>query len=252
MQLDELKRSVRLRVFKSREIYDYLKRLFDDEKKIVLEFDPNPEPSLSLPGIKIDNSQIYFHAIPKQNELESFINAIKIVAEGVKEGSEIRIITFVAPICPNCKATVDSINTLARKYAIEHHVVDATMFHDFAEKHGVMSVPTAFIGKMRFVGALTLSKAEKLIRDAINGDYRDYLVEKLMKGEIEDVKAIVVEEKLGELLGELMGHEEFMVRLGAMATAEALEGEEEVVEGVKKAVRKLLTHEDARIRRMLQ
>ncbi len=166
----------------------------------------------------------------------------------MKEGSEIRIITFVAPICPNCKATVDSINTLARKYAIEHHVVDATMFHDFAEKHGVMSVPTAFIGKMRFVGALTLSKAEKLIRDAINGDYRDYLVEKLMKGEIEDVKAIVVEEKLGELLGELMGHEEFMVRLGAMATAEALEGEEEVVEGVKKAVRKLLTHEDARIR----
>lgn len=248
MQLDELKRSVRLRVFKSREIYDYLKRLFEDEKKIVLEFDPNPEPSLSLPGIKIDNSQIYFHAIPKQNELESFINAIKIVAEGVKEGSEIRIITFVAPVCPNCKATVDSINTLARKYAIEHHVVDATMFHDFAEKHGVMSVPTAFIGKMRFVGALTLSKAEKWIRDAINGDYRDYLVEKLMKGEIEDVKAIVVEEKLGELLGELMGHEEFMVRLGAMATAEALEGEEEVVEGVKKAVRKLLTHEDARIR----
>lgn len=248
MRLDELKRSIRLRVFNSREIYDYLKKLFEDEEKITLEFNPNPEPRLSLPGVKIDNSEIYFHAIPKQNELESFIKAIKIVAEGVKGGSEIRIITFVAPVCPNCRATVDSINTLARKYAIEHHVVDATMFHDFAERHGVMSVPTTFIGKMRFVGALTPSKAEKWIRDAMNRDYRDYIIEKLASGEIEDVKAIVVEEKLGELLGELMGHEEFIVRLGAMATAEALEGEKEVVEGVKKAVRKLLTHEDARIR----
>ncbi|AAB90716.1 thioredoxin family protein [Archaeoglobus fulgidus] len=248
MRLDELKRSIRLRVFNSREIYDYLKKLFEDEEKITLEFNPNPEPRLSLPGVKIDNSEIYFHAIPKQNELESFIKAIKIVAEGVKGGSGIRIITFVAPVCPNCRATVDSINTLARKYAIEHHVVDATMFHDFAERHGVMSVPTTFIGKMRFVGALTPSKAEKWIRDAMNRDYRDYIIEKLASGEIEDVKAIVVEEKLGELLGELMGHEEFIVRLGAMATAEALEGEKEVVEGVKKAVRKLLTHEDARIR----
>ncbi|MDI3496964.1 thioredoxin family protein [Archaeoglobus sp.] len=248
MRLDELKRSIRLRVFNSREIYDYLKKLFEDEEKITLEFNPNPEPRLSLPGVKIDNSEIYFHAIPKQNELESFIKAIKIVAEGVKGGSEIRIITFVAPVCPNCRATVDSINTLARKYAIEHHVVDATMFHDFAERHGVMSVPTTFIGRMRFVGALTPSKAEKWIRDAMNRDYRDYIIEKLASGEIEDVKAIVVEEKLGELLGELMGHEEFIVRLGAMATAEALEGEKEVVEGVKKAVRKLLTHEDARIR----
>lgn len=248
MRLDELKRSIRLRVFNSREIYDYLKKLFEDEEKITLEFNPNPEPRLSLPGVKIDNSEIYFHAIPKQNELESFIKAIKIVAEGVKGGSGIRIITFVAPVCPNCRATVDSINTLARKYAIEHHVVDATMFHDFAERHGVMSVPTTFIGRMRFVGALTPSKAEKWIRDAMNRDYRDYIIEKLASGEIEDVKAIVVEEKLGELLGELMGHEEFIVRLGAMATAEALEGEKEVVEGVKKAVRKLLTHEDARIR----
>lgn len=168
MRLDELKRSIRLRVFNSREIYDYLKKLFEDEEKITLEFNPNPEPRLSLPGVKIDNSEIYFHAIPKQNELESFIKAIKIVAEGVKGGSEIRIITFVAPVCPNCRATVDSINTLARKYAIEHHVVDATMFHDFAERHGVMSVPTTFIGRMRFVGALTPSKAEKWIRDAID------------------------------------------------------------------------------------
>ncbi len=248
MRLDELKRSIKLKVFASEEIYDYLKNLFNDEERITLEFNPTPEPNLSLPGVKIDNSEIYFHAVPKQNELQSFIHAIKIVAEGVKEGSEIRIITFVTPICPNCRATVDSINTLAQKFAIEHHIVDATLFPDFAEKYGVMSTPTTFIGKMKFVGAISLGKAERYIRDAINGDYRDYLAEKLMSGEMEDVKTLVVEEGLGELLGELMGHEEFMVRLGAMATAEALKGERKVVEGVKKAVRKLLKHEDVRIR----
>ncbi|WP_456329152.1 thioredoxin family protein [Archaeoglobus sp.] len=248
MRLDELKRSVILRVFGSEEIYDYLEKLFNDEERISLEFNPTPEPSLSLPGVKIDNSEIYFHAVPKQNELQSFIHAIKIVAEGVKEGSEIRIITFVTPICPNCRATVDSINTLAQKFAIGHHIVDATMFPDFAEKYGVMSAPTTFIGRMKFVGAISLAKAEKYIRDAINGDYRDYLAEKLMGGEMDDVKTLIVEEGLGELLGELMGHEEFVVRLGAMATAEALKDEKEVVEGVKRTLRKLLKHEDARIR----
>ncbi len=248
MRLDELKRSVILRVFGSEEIYDYLEKLFNDEERISLEFNPTPEPSLSLPGVKIDNSEIYFHAVPKQNELQSFIHAIKIVAEGVKEGSEIRIITFVTPICPNCRATVDSINTLAQKFAIGHHIVDATMFPDFAEKYGVMSAPTTFIGRMKFVGAISLAKAEKYIRDAINGDYRDYLAEKLMGGEMDDVKTLIVEEGLGELLGELMGHEEFVVRLGAMATAEALKDEKEVVEGVKRILRKLLKHEDARIR----
>jgi len=248
MRLDELKRSVMLKVFGSKEIYDYLKNLFSDEDRITFEFNHSPEPNLSLPGVKIDNSEIYFHAVPKQNELQSFIHAIKIVAEGVKEGSEIRIITFVTPICPNCKATVDSINTLAQKFAIEHHIVDATMFPDFAEKYGVMSAPTAFIGKMKFVGVISLAKAEKYIRDAINGNYRDYIAEKLMGGEMEDVKTLIVEEGLGELLGELMGHEEFMVRLGAMATAEALKGEKEIIEGVKKALRKLFKHEDVRIR----
>lgn len=248
MRLDELKRSIKLKVFASEEIYDYLKNLFNDEDRIILEFDSSPDPGLSLPGVKIDDSEIYFHAVPKQNELQSFIHAIKIVAEGVKEGSEVRIITFVTPTCPNCRATVDSINTLAQKFAIEHHTVDATMFPDFAEKYGVMSAPTTFIGKMKVVGAISLSKAEKYIRDAINGDYRDYLAEKLASGEMGDVKTLVVGEGLGELLGELMGHEEFMVRLGAMATAEALKGEGGVVEGVKKAVRKLLKHEDARIR----
>jgi len=246
MRLHELQRNIKLRVSGSEEIYNHLKNLFSDEDRITLEFEP--ETRFFLPGVKIDSSEIYFHAVPEQNELQSFVNAIKIVAGGVKEGSEIRIITFVTPMCPKCRVTVDAINSLAKKFAIEHHIVDATMFPDFAERYNVMSVPTTFIGRMKFVGAVDLSKAEKYIRDALNGDYRDYLAEKLRGGEMEDVKALVVEERLGELLGELMGHEEFMVRLGAMAAAEALMGEKEVVEGVRNALRKLLKHEDIRIR----
>ncbi len=248
IRLDELKKSILLKVYGDRKIYDYLKKLFGDSGKVKVVFSEKNEPFLNLPAVKIDNSEIYFHAIPKHNELQSFIHALKVVGEGAVGGDELSVITFVSPICPNCRTTVDAINTLAAKYPIRHHIVDATLFPKYAEKFDVMSVPTTIIGKMKFVGALNQREAEKFIKYAMCRDYRDYIAKKLMNGEIEEVKTLVSEEGLGEVLGELMGHREFMVRLGAMAAAEALKDNEIVVKGVKKAIRRLLNHEDARIR----
>jgi thiol-disulfide isomerase/thioredoxin len=215
---------------------------------VSFEFFTENEPHLNLPAVKIDSSEIYFHGIPKHNELESFVQALKLVAEGARGGNKLSIITFVSPLCPNCRATVDAINSLLSKYPLRHHIVDATMFPEFAEEFEVMSVPTTIMGKMRFVGALSVKEAELWVENALSGDYKNYIAKKLMNGEIEVVKALVSEEELGEVLGELMAHREFMVRLGAMAAAEALKDDKEVVEGVKRAIRKLLKHEDARIR----
>lgn len=236
--MQEVRKRLTLTVFGSREIYDYLRNLLDLDIKFVSDFDPH----FSLPAVKVDCSEIYFHAKPK---LQNLTHALRVVDEGVKSGKDVLVLTFISPTCPNCSAVVDSINSLAKKFAIEHHIFDVAMLPEIAERYNVMSVPTVFIGEMRFVGAI---KAEKWIEDAIRGEYGDYFSEKLKRGEIEDVLELVRKKGLGMALGKLIGHEDFMVRLGAMAAAEALANDRNVAEGILKAVRELLHHKDVRIR----
>jgi HEAT repeat protein len=128
-------------------------------------------------------------------------------------------------------------------------VVDAELFSEIAEKFGIVSVPTAIIDGMKFTGAMSVQEVEKWIKAAINEDYYEYLAEKLMNGEIEEVKRVAEDRNIGEELGKLMAHREFMVRLGAMAALEALhEMKPEIAEEARKVITELLNHDDERIR----
>ncbi|WP_202318445.1 thioredoxin family protein [Archaeoglobus neptunius] len=234
-----------VKVFQSKEMLEFVRKL-----NISCEFVKEPEPCLGLPAIKLNRSNIYFHAIPEHSELQSFLFAIRFVSENeTKPDVEVHVITFVSKFCPNCRATVDAVNGLTAKYGIEHHIIDASLFSGLAEKYEVMSVPTAIINSMRFVGAMGKNEVEKWIKAAIDGDYRDYIVEKLMNGDIEDVKRLAMSRNIGRELGELVGHREFMVRLGAMAAIESLHEENpEITKAAKEEITKLLTHEDERMR----
>lgn len=249
--LKDLERSVLLTVFgddEMHEMYEFVKKLKDLSNKIECEYVNVPERRLNLPAIKIH--EIYFHAVPKYSELESFLFALKLVSKyDLKRDVKIVVTTFVSQLCPNCKATVDAINKLTTKYGIEHHIVDIGMFPEFVEKYNISSVPTTIIGDMVFVGSMNVSEAEKWIKLAINQDYYEYIVEKLMRGEMDDVKRLAEARDIGRVLGKLVGHREFMVRLGAMATIEALyEEKPEVGRKAKEEIIELLNHDDDRIR----
>ncbi len=250
--LRRLDRRVELVVYSSTEMLDFVKRLADATDKIVYRFVDEPEPTLKLPAIGFQSVRIFFHTVPDRLELESFLAAVKAVSRlgsNRTDAADLLAITFVSKYCPNCRATVDALNNLAIKRGIEHHVVDVGMFPEIAEKFKVTSLPTAFIGDLRFVGAMSEDEAEMWVEAALKGDYYEYFASRLMRGDIETVKEIAAKKKMGRVLAELMAHREFMVRLGAMAAIEALASEnKEIADQAKEVVIELLDHEDERIR----
>ncbi len=249
--LEDLEKDVTLTVYESREMLDFASRVSEISEHVHAEFVDEPEPYLKLPAIRVGESKIFFHAVPQHSELESFLHAVKLAAEGCcGEGDRAtQVVTLVSKICPNCRKTVDSINKLAVKDGLEHHVVDVSAFPEFVERYNVCSVPTAIIGEFRLTGAMDEEEARKWIDAAIRGDSYEYLLEKLMNGEIEEVIRFGMVKSVGKELAMLMAHPEFMVRLGAMAAIESLnERKPESLLGAKDVIRDLLMHEDERIR----
>lgn len=248
--LKDLKREITLTVFASKELYEFAKEISEVNSQIRCVFVDYPEDRLKLPAIKLDKSLIFFHGLPQHSELQSFLFALKLIAEDVKvcSDADLVVITFTSPFCPNCQATVDAINRLSQKYCLEHHIVDVNMFPEFASSFEITSVPTVILDEMVFKGAMKEDELEKWIKLAINKDYYEYLADKLVNGEIEEVIKFADKENIGKELGKLMAHREFMVRLGAMAALEALQEKTEIVEEARKEIIELLQHEDERIR----
>lgn len=248
--LKDLKREITLIIFASRELYEFAKKISEINSQIRCEFVDYPEERLKLPAIKLDRSSIFFHCLPQYSELQSFLFALKLIAENVKvcSNADLVITTFTSPLCSNCQATVDAINRLSQKYCLEHHIVDVNMFAEFASSFELTSVPTVVLDEMVFTGAMKEDELERWIKLAIKKDYYEYLADKLVSGEIEEVIKFAEKKNIGKELGELIAHREFMVRLGAMAAIEALQEKTEIVEEARKEIIGLLQHEDERIR----
>ncbi len=247
--LEDLEGEITLTVYESKDMLEFVEKLSEVSGRIDIKFIESSEPALKLPAIRVGESKIFFHGIPQYSELESFLYALKLVAKGCRGGGDFMITTLVSRICPNCRKTVDSINRLAVKKGLEHHVVDVNSFPEMAERYDVCSVPTAIIGEFRLTGAMDEDEIKKWIEAASKGESYTYLLEKLMNGEIDEVIRFGMVRDIGKELAMLMAHPEFMVRLGAMAAIESLnEKKPESVAGAKDVIRDLLMHEDERIR----
>ncbi len=246
--LKDLKKDVEIRVYRSKDMLRFAEELSKLSERICVEFYDHLEPKLNLPAISVGN--VFFHTIPMHNELESFLFALKIANSKRIYDYRCDIITFVSQFCPNCRITVDSINRIAMESLIEHHVVDVVMFPDLASKYDVRSVPTTIIGDFRIEGAMDLRDVKSWIEVSLNNDYSTYFADKLMNGELDLVKRTVLSNpRLSKVLGELMAHREFIVRLGAMAAIESLwKINPDIVSSAKGEIRSLLRHRDVRIR----
>lgn len=249
--LEKLEKKVEITVYESKEMLEFVRELAELGDKISVNFVSKPEKTLGIPAIQINGKEIYFHAIPKHTELESFLTALKLVSKNKRDlNFNCEVLTFVSQFCPNCRMTADSINAIASRSYVKHHIIDVSMFPDFAEKFDIKSVPTAIIGEFRFVGAMNEDEAKFWIEKISEGDYIEYFTEKLQNGDIEEVKRIVIKKpELAKVLAKLMSHREFMIRLGSMAAIEALwKIDPKIVLSAKDEIIKLLKHNDERIR----
>lgn len=245
--IGDLPKKVRLRVYSDEKMLEFVKSLANFSDSIDYEFVREKEKSKNLPGIEIIDAKIFFHMVPQHSELESFLLAIKLASETVAFREEsLQVTTFVSRFCQNCRAVVDAVNKVAIKLGLEHHVIDVSQFPDLAEKNNVYGVPTVFVGEIILRGTFTDREFEKWVEGAIEEDYYDFIAYKLERGEIEDLTKLIDKTKT---FAELIAHDNFFVRLGAMAMLEKLaKSGLKVSRETKEEIRKLLNHEDSRIR----
>lgn len=245
--IGHLPRRVLLRVYSDTKMLEFVKKLTSISDSIEYEFLDENERTMNLPGIEIVNANIFFHALPQYSELESFLLAIKLASNAeIKVKTSLKVVTFVSSFCQNCRTAVDAVNKVAVKLGLTHHIIDVFHFPEMAEKYAISGVPTVFAGKIVLRSVFTEEEFEKWIRDAMEGDYYDFIAYKLSVGEIEDLNELIDKT---ETLAELIAHESFLVRLGAMALLEKLSKKGvKISREAREEIKRHLKHEDPRIR----
>ncbi len=237
---------------------DFAKILSESNDKISYRVEDR-EGLIAKPAMvlrKNGRENIIYHAIPLREELEPFLKTLIMLSKGF-ELEEVRdlsaeIMVFVMPICPHCAKVVETVNSFAvANPKIKSIVIDASRFSDLMQKFDITSAPTTIInGEIKLTGYISKDELIEWLKRA-SGDYkRDYLVTLLNERRLDEIKEMI--EKNPEdirILAELLGHEEFLVRFGAMVVIEQIAKERpDVIKLAKDVIRNLLKHEDFRIR----
>jgi glutaredoxin len=136
---------------------------------------------------------------------------------------------YVAAQCPHCPQCIRQLQTLAfRSPRIRLRIVDAALFPQEAEADQIRSVPTLILDdQYRWTGPVN---TEELLSMCIQRDPAQLSAGSLRQlietGEAARVSAMMITAgKLFPSLVELLVHDRWSVRLGAMVTAEYLDDE---------------------------
>ncbi len=188
-----------------------------------------------LPEIRLANNLIY-SALPLEQELDPFLEALSQVnappsrlPTGIKQklaGIEIptRLKLYVALHCPHCPAMVRAITPLtAACDQILLNVVDGTQFPEEAARDNVMSAPCLILDNdIRWTGSVDPVEVVDMI---VNRDPSHLSVSSLQMI-LEEGKANWIAARMMEANAifpafiELLLHETWSVRLGAMVVLE--------------------------------
>lgn len=197
------------------------------------------EIAFKPPAVVVGPHQnIGFRAVPTGKILSAFLTALPAQPQSdpaldgptAKRLQEIDLpvdlTLYIAPQCPHCPNTLDQLIPLARESRlIRLCIVDALLFSDKSDRDQVKSVPTLLLddhfrwsGKIDIDEVLTIS----IQRDPAglsSGSLRQLIED----GQAERVAAMMLNsEQIFPALIELLSHERWSVRLGAMVTAEYL------------------------------
>jgi Thioredoxin domain len=192
------------------------------------------DENASLPGIRMGDN-ITYHAVPAGPELEPFLqvleakrlplsDALQQRVDLIEAPAHIRV--FIAPNCLFCPRAVQKLIPLAAATPmIQLEIIDGALFEDEAESAAIQSAPTTLLdNQYRWVGLPPVQEILHLILD------RDpsQLGQSALRGMIEEGKAadlaciMAADGKIFPAFIDLLIHEKWPVRLGAMACFEYL------------------------------
>jgi alkyl hydroperoxide reductase subunit AhpF len=224
-----------------------------------------PLPGLPAFTLKADGRRnIHYLALPEQNEIAPFVNALRYTAEGtatVPAGAEenlsriskpVEIQVFVSPFCTNCPKVVETAIRFASKYSfVSVIIVDVQRFAELAEPYGIKSVPATVIDKeLVLIAQVSPEHLSKLLAERGTEFYDRELIRSFMeRSRPAEAAALICEGRGRKGILELFQEPEISTRMGVLVVLEqALGQDEEAFRDMVPPLIQLLSHEDSRIR----
>ena len=238
---DNLMRTIEVRLTMSQDARSQALKAFSRElvkhaPKIQMVFEKNDGADV-LPGLHVTSSIVY-HAVPHGTELLPFLDILADISKLGRKNPQTepvrelelpaRLKLYVSSMCTFCPAAVRRLLPLAlQNPSVQLAVIDAALFSEMADIDHIRSVPTLILDdQFRWTGTVNL----KELLNTIQGRDPAQLSTETLASMISDGNAYGLSEMM--LKAEcifpgfinLLTHEAFSIRLGAMAAAEEIAG----------------------------
>jgi hypothetical protein len=191
-------------------------------------------PEQDYPFILLPNG-VRYQGTPRGNEVEPFVDALAGTTPPLPEALHARLEAvrlpaamdlYVIPQCRHCPHTARRLIAMVdANPLLQLTVIDADLFPDAAERLNIQAVPTAVLdGRFRWTGAVELEEVVALMatRDPASLG-PSTLMMMLQEGSAYRLAEMMIQSNtLFPALMELLCHEKWPVRLGAMVTVEQL------------------------------
>ena len=215
-----------------REFCDALSR-FAPKIRIIKE----KEEWAELPAIQIGTGLSY-HAIPSGTELSPFLESLNMLASKseqmpahireylnkIEMPAMLRI--YVSGQCPFCPVALRQLAPLiSANDFIRLSVIDAFLFPEMAQADNIQSVPTLLLEKhFRWTGSVPVEEVLKIIVTRNPADIgAESMAQMIAEGNAFRLSDMMLEKgTIFPAFVDLLAHEQFSVRLGAMAAMEEI------------------------------
>lgn len=194
------------------------------------------------PAIEVAPRLVY-QTLPLGEELEPFLALLAAVSsppsgplppqihEAVAEISiPAALAVYISPRCPFCPTAVRQITPLALACEfISVTVIDALMFPDDAESHDIRSTPTVIMeGNLRWSGKVDFTEIVRMIIDRDPGTLAmSSMINMIENGDAGRLARMMLDaRKIFPAFVDLLVHEKWPVRLGAMVAMETITQED--------------------------
>ncbi len=188
------------------------------------------------PAIVVSD-RLQYRAVPSGKELEPFLEALKLSSGNNGENGELKkklsglsmaasFEVFISPQCPYCPLTVGTLAPMALANGLVRvAVIDAAMFPELARKRDVRSVPSTFLDDaFSWTGAVDSDEVVEVVKNRDPSQLSAESLKNMIHGGMARKVAEMMDRK-GEVFPsflDLLFHEKWTVRLGAMVAVEEL------------------------------
>lgn len=187
----------------------------------------------ALPGFQAGNG-CTFHLVPLGRELSPFLAALDPNGPQPPAGAAEKLADLRAPVtlrlyvaltCPHCPAVLQGLlGIAAASDRVRLAVIDGALFPELAEKDKIQAVPTLFLENRRWTGQVQPAEILDALAGVDPADMSPATMERMIgEGQAPKLAELMAAEgQYFPAILDVLTHETWPVRLGAMVAVETL------------------------------